>query len=334
MNTPTTQAKSLVFNYIQEDYEKWLKNFASHLKISGSEERMQYPQEIGSGYAKAKNIEPGLSYRIANYTLNADVEYQRTPTENFQLILYFYQLEFEDHVYCKIDDTIFESKEKAYSIALLTTSLTKQTVVFKKGTKVKGLSVQMDEDWLTANIKDFTTYRNEMPRQKNYVVDFISAKQRKIIDDVFNGSANSPLTELYIKSRVLRLTEQYLTALCKRGLASTPDFTNHKDFQSLLKVENILLQNYSNSFPSIESLAKTALMSESKLKKLFKKAFGLAPYEYYQKNRMHRAKEMLRTRNHSVTQVGSMLGYQNMSNFSAAFKKEFNCLPSQVHEVA
>lgn len=334
MNTHITNPKSLVFNYVQEDYEVWLKNFASHLNISGSEERMQYPQEIGDGYAKARNIEPGFSYRIANYTLNADVEYQRTPTENFQLILYFYQLEFEDQVYCKIDDTRFESNEKTYSVALLTSSLTKQTVVFKKGTKVKGLAVQMDEAWLAANIKDFAVYRNEIPRQKSFVADFISAKQRKIIDDIFNGSANSPLTELYIKSRVLRLTEQFLTALCRRGLTTVPEFTNQKDFQSLLKIENILLQHYTGSFPSIESLAKTALMSESKLKKLFKKAFGLAPYEYYQKNRMHRAKEMLRTRNHSVTQVGSMLGYQNMSNFSAAFKKEFNCLPSQVHEVA
>ncbi len=334
MNTPIAQAKGLVFNYIQEDYEKWVQNFASHLKISGTDERMQYPEEIGTGYAKAKIIEPGFSYRIASYNLNADVEYQRAPTEKFQLILYFYQLEFEDQVYCKIDDTVFESREKAYSIALLTTSFTKQTVQFKKGTKVKGLAVQMDENWLTANIKDFAAYRNEMYRQKSYIIDFISAKQRKILNDIFSGADNSPMVDLFVKSRVLRLTEQYLTNLCRRGLTDIPDFTNQKDFQSLLKVENLLLQNYSSQFPSIETLAKTALMSESKLKKLFKKAFGLAPYEYYQKNRMHKAKEMLRTRKHSVTQVGSMLGYQNMSNFSAAFKKEFNCLPSQVHEVA
>lgn len=334
MNTPIVNSKTLVFNYIQEDYEKWVQNFAKHLNITASEERMQYPAEIGDGYTKAKIIEPGLSYRMANYSLNADIEYQRAPSDKFQLILYFYQLQFDGEVYCKIDDTVFESNEKAYSIALMTTSLSRETVVFKKGTKVKGLAIQMDEHWLTANIHDFTTYRNEMTRQKSYVADFISAKQRKIISDIFDGGEKSPLTELYIKSRVLRLAEQYLTALCSRGLTSIPDFTNQKDFQALLKVENILLQNYAGQFPSIELLAKAALMSESKLKKLFKKAFGLAPYEYYQKNRMHRAKEMLRTRKHSVTQVGSMLGYQNMSNFSAAFKKEFNFLPSQVHEVA
>jgi AraC-like DNA-binding protein len=31
--------------------------------------------------------------------------------------------------------------------------------------------------------------------------------------------------------------------------------------------------------------------------------------------------------------VGTMLGYQNMSNFSVAFKKEFNVLPSECQQV-
>jgi AraC-like DNA-binding protein len=334
MNLPSGQNKSLIFNYVQEDYEKWVQNFAHHLKITGHDERLLYPAEIGSGYTKAKILESGFSYRIANYILNSNIEYQRTPSDKFQLILYFYQLEFEQGVYCKIDDTVIESSDKTYNIALMTTSHTNEKVVFKNGTAVKGLSVQLNEDWLMANIKDFDTHKNEMARKKSCIIDFISAKQRKILNDIFNRSENTAMPELFIKSRVLRLTEQFLSALCRKGLTEVPEFTNQKDFQALLKVETVLLQNFAGQFPSIESLAKTALMSESKLKKLFKKAFGLAPYEYYQKNRMHKAKEMLCSRNRSVTQVGIMLGYQNMSNFSTAFKKEFNFLPSQAHEMA
>jgi AraC-like DNA-binding protein len=56
-------------------------------------------------------------------------------------------------------------------------------------------------------------------------------------------------------------------------------------------------------------------------------------YEYYQKNRMHKAKELLHTGKYSVSQVGSMLGYQNLSNFSASFKKEFNSTPSDFMHV-
>lgn len=334
MNTPLGTGKTVIFNYQQEDYEQWVKQFASHLNTPSLQDRLQYPGELGEGYAQAKILEEGFSYRLSDYTLNTDVEYQRTPTEKFQLILYFHQLTFEDYAYGKIDDMVFESSDKVYNIALMTTSFTTEKIIFKKGTTVKGLSVQLDEEWLEKNIKDFAGYRNGMARHKSFVTDFISAKQRKILNDIFDRAETTQFPELFVKSRVLRLTEQFLTNICKRGLTDIPEYTNQKDFQALLKVEHLLLQNYNGLFPSIETLAKTALMSESKLKKLFKKAFGLAPYEYYQKNRMHKAKEMLRTRRHSVTQVGSMLGYQNMSNFSAAFKKEFNCLPSQVHEVA
>jgi len=71
-------------------------------------------------------------------------------------------------------------------------------------------------------------------------------------------------------------------------------------------------------------------MSESKLKKLFKQSFGMGLYEYYQKNRMHISKELILSGKYSISEIGTKLGYQNLGNFSTAFKKEFNCLPSQV----
>ncbi|MFN8253310.1 MAG: AraC family transcriptional regulator [Ferruginibacter sp.] len=334
MITPSGSGKPLVFSYQQVDYEKWLQHFAAHINSGTTNDRLQYPEELGQGYTKARTVEPGLSYRIADYTLHTDLEYKRTPSENFQVILYFYQLGLEDAAYCRIDDKIIESNEKFYSVALMTSSFSSANIIFKKGTRVRGLSVQIEGSWLEQNMKNFELYKLEAAKQKSYIMDLITAKQRKILDDIFDQGDTAHFPELFIKSRVLRLTEQYLTNICKRGLTEIPEFTNTKDFQALLKVENLLLQNYTGQFPSIETLAKTALMSESKLKKLFKKAFGLAPYEYYQKNRMHKAKELLRSRRHSVSQVGSMLGYQNMSNFSAAFKKEFDFLPSQAHEVA
>jgi AraC-like DNA-binding protein len=334
MNMPQSTSNSLTFNYKQEDYENWLKKFGIQVEAETVSNKIQYPENIATGYARAKNIEPGLSYRIVNYTLNADLELKRVPSEKFQLLLYFYELRFSEKPYCKAGNTIIESTDEFFSASLVTHSMTPQEIIFKKGTVVKGLSIQITEDWLYHNLLNFTQDKLEMIKQKDCLVDFISAKQRKILHDIFEtGDIPIQLPELFIKSRVLRITEQFLTNLCTRGMHNIPQFTNQKDFQALLKVEYLLSKNYSAGFPSIESLAKTAYMSESKLKKLFKKAYGMAPYEYYQKNRMHKAKELLRSRKHSVSQVGSILGYQNMSNFSAAFKKEFDCLPSQAQEV-
>ncbi|GAB2826788.1 helix-turn-helix domain-containing protein [Ferruginibacter profundus] len=333
MNALNIAGKPLVFNYYQEDYEKWVTNFGNHIKATTLADRIAYPENVAAGYAKAKTIEPGLSYRIVNYTLHTDLECLRTPSKELHLMLYFYEVQFDEKVYCKTGGTVIESNDKYYSIALMTNSLTHQHLQLKKGTIVKGLSVQLSEAWLKENIKDLTPEKLEMIKQKDCVTDFISAKQRSILNDIFISSEQSLLPGLFIKSRVLRLTEQFLTRLCHRGLTSMPEFANPKDFQAIVKVERLLSKNLTAGFPSVETLAKTAYMSESKLKKLFKKAYGMAVYQYYQKNRMHKAKELLCSREHSISQVGTMLGYQNLSNFSVAFKKEFSYLPSEIQQV-
>lgn len=333
MNASINASKSLTFNYSKEDYVNWIKNLREQFADKKFEDRIHYPEDFASGFARTKIIEPGLSYRIVDYTLNSHLDYNRVPTNEFCLMLYFYELEFEEKVYCRVGSTVLESNDKFYSVALMTHNHTDQHVSFKKGTSVKGLSVKISEEWLKKNIKDFTPAKLELIKQQECIINFISTKQRKILYDIFSNDAAAFLPELFVKSRVLRLTEQFLTNLCNMGLYTIPEFTNQKDFQSLLKIEHLLLKNFNMDFPSIETLAKTAYMSESKLKKLFKKAYGMAPYEYYQKNRMHKAKELLRLRTHKISEVGALLGYQNMSNFSAAFKKEFDYLPSQAHQV-
>jgi AraC-like DNA-binding protein len=334
MNTVNdTAAKPMVFNYQMEDYEKFVQQLGNQIKVETVQNQVEYPEEFADGYTKAKILEPGLSYRLANYTLNTDIECTRMPAEQFHLMLYFYEYTSEDTLYCKIGNTVIENNDKYYRLALMTNSNTHQHLKFKKGTAAKGLSIQLTEEWLKNNITNLTEEKLEAIKQRECIIDFISAKQRKILADIFNSASNSNLPELFVKSRVLRLTEHFLNTICNRGLSEMPEFTSQKDFHTLIKIEHLLLQSSSADFPSIEALAKAAYMSESKLKKLFKQAYGMAIYQYYQKNRMHKAKELLVSKKYTITQVGTMLGYQNMSNFSVAFKKEFNVLPSEHQQV-
>ncbi|MGF2414228.1 MAG: helix-turn-helix domain-containing protein [Ferruginibacter sp.] len=333
MNALNTATKPLIFKYQQEDYEKWVNDFSRLIETNTVATNIKYPEHFGEEYAKGKIIEPGLSYRIVDYTLNADIEYQSYTSKHFTLSIYFYEINFNDAAYCKIGETIIESNDTFYSAAIMTNSFTEQNLKLKKGTHIKGVSVQIDAEWLQKNISDFSAEKLEMFRQKDCVTDFITAKHRKILLDILNSKPDTALPHLFIKSRVLRLTEQFLTNLCNRNINGLQEFSNPKDFQALMKVEQLLLSTYTPNFPSIESLAKAAYMSESKLKKLFKAAYGMAIYQYYQKNRMHNAKELLCNGKYSISEIGVMLGYKNLSNFSVAFKKEFGYLPSEFQQV-
>ena len=98
----------------------------------------------------------------------------------------------------------------------------------------------------------------------------------------------------------------------------------------LMEVESMLVIDFSKAPPTIVDLAGYTNMSVSKLKSSFKRVYGSGIYEYYQRSRMHKARQMLVANGYTVKEVGMKLGYTNLSNFSLAFKKEFGILPSEL----
>ena len=71
-------------------------------------------------------------------------------------------------------------------------------------------------------------------------------------------------------------------------------------------------------------------MSSTKLKKRFKEVYGMKLYEYYNNNRLKKAKALLENGEASVKEAALQIGFANLSNFSKAFKKEFGVLPKQM----
>ena len=321
-----TYAPSLSYSYNQPDLKSWLHCFSSHLNAELLDDRFEYPEQFAKGYAKVHLIEPGFSYRLVNYKLNTDFEFKCDPAADFSLVIYFYQINSTDKILFEVGENHIEIEVKDYRAIVMTNSRLKQKLILKKGAEVKGLTIQLSELWLNGKVKAFNPKNYELLKQNDFIQDVITAKCQKILSDIFNHE-DASMPALFVKSRVFRLLEGFLENILKRNLVEPMLSISSKDFESILKIEGLLLENYGNVFPKIEKLARIALMSESKLKKIYKQAFGMGLYEYYQKNRMHKAKELLNSGEYSVSQVGTMLGYHNLSNFSASFKKEFNQLP-------
>lgn len=329
---PQSHAPSLTYSYNQPDLTTWLDFLSTQLKTGIKGEKLEYPESYATGYAKAHLIEQGFSYRLVNYKLNTDFEYICEPATEFSLLIYYYQVNSLDKVLFEVGDNHIETDGRSYRAIVMSNSRSKQKLCLKRGTEVKGLTIQLSEQWLTEKVKMISPRNYEMLKQTNFIQDVITAKFQKILGEVFNPE-DSSMPSLYVNSRVLRLLEGFLESMLKKNHAEQVLSISSKDFESILKIEGLLLENYGEVFPKIEKLARIALMSESKLKKIYKQAFGMGLYEYYQKNRMHKAKELLNSGDYTVSQVGSMLGYHNLSNFSASFKKEFNQLPRDFQQL-
>ena len=72
-------------------------------------------------------------------------------------------------------------------------------------------------------------------------------------------------------------------------------------------------------------------LSSTKLKKSFKNMYGDSIYSYYQKQRLQKANELLLGGRHNVKQVAEAIGYNNVSNFTLAFKKQYKNVPGSVY---
>jgi len=312
----------------------WLNGLCKCLHVNSKAGRVEYPDSFANGFVKVHDIEPGLSYRVVDYSLNTDFVFTREPAEKFFLLIYFYQYTNVNKLFISAgEEIIIDTTENSFSAALMVNSLSAQRLELSKGTRVKGLTIQLTEKWLKEKIEVSRDSDYQIFGIKNIFKDVLAAKTHKLLNEIFEDNLVSPTPGLSMNIRVQRILEEFLKNLIYSDFPQNSLSLSKEDFESILKIEALLVENYTSVFPTIENLARTALMSETKLKNVFKKVFGMGLYEYYQKNRMHKAKELLDMNKYSVSEVGSMIGYQNLSNFSNAFKKEFGQLPKNSDQI-
>lgn len=87
-----------------------------------------------------------------------------------------------------------------------------------------------------------------------------------------------------------------------------------------------------NSPPTSGELARLCHLSESQLRRSFKRAYGCSPIEYRTRVRMAVARELLAHSELSVGAIADKLGYPSPSDFCRAFKKICGNVPSSLRE--
>lgn len=79
-------------------------------------------------------------------------------------------------------------------------------------------------------------------------------------------------------------------------------------------------QNYQNEI-TVEDMAAFCNLDRSYLGKIFKSELKTSPQDFLIRYRMNKACELMKITNHTIGEISIMVGYQNMFNFSRAFKK-------------
>lgn len=140
------------------------------------------------------------------------------------------------------------------------------------------------------------------------------------------GSFQRMCLEIKILQLLLLQFEQYHNVSVQ--LPSKQNL-HQDDIEKVKFAKNILDDNFNNP-PTIKQLSQMAGVNESKLKAGFKTIFNTTIHSYVLKLRMDKANQLVKEQNLQVKEVAMELGYKNPSHFSAAFKKHFGFLPTEM----
>ncbi len=323
------------FSYKYCNHTAYLHDLAKAAGVPVINNAITLPGSIGTGYIKAVELADGLQILVNECVTVQDVQFRRQPVMDESFTLRFDEVKNLKALTVKIDADTMNEEDLIYSGAFLTNSFTDFSYTATAGTENRCVNIYFTAEWLKENvgIKSSDEVFKKYLSLKTAILNFevLNFEYRALMEDIFEVSETHPMYKVTLLNRVMLLIEKFFRSLYVK-MGDKTSIINIKDatIKRIMLVESILVSNLSVPPPTIPKLARKAMMSETKLKNLFKAVYGLSIYEYYQKNRMLRARQLLRSKKFSVKETGTALGFKNLSNFTIAYKKEFNVLPSEI----
>ncbi len=323
------------FTYDYCDHINYLHLLAERLNVPVTGNTLRLPKAYGSGYIKTNQLANGLQVLTNECVLNQPFFFKRNAAEGNHFTLRFDEVRNLKALSVKLGDTILEDNTAIYSGAFLSNPCKPLEYITNAATESRCVNIYFTKKWFQQYFgiaENDLIWDSILPTDKPVAhFEVLTIEYRELMEDIFALQEHQPLYLAALQNRAMLLLEKFLRNLYSKIIhpANAPMIAE-ADIKQMIQIEAILVKNVGEAPPPIPELARIALMSETKLKNLFKKIYDYSLYEYYQKNRMLKAKQLIASKKFSVKEVGTQLGFKNLSNFTLAFKKQFNKLPSEL----
>lgn len=322
----------IALHYKLNSYTDYLAQMAEVFQTGVNGDKLEIPPQFGRGYFKVIRLDNGLEALVYDFALKENMELVREREEREYYTLILDEVNNTTGFSVSIDRDEMHDSAVRQEFLYMTSFLYDVHYILHRNVHLKGVRVLLTEAWMRQYL--------QLDEKENVLEKYINLKTagilykpvdetlRKLLHEIV---LDSDIPRLFYYNKILRIVEIFFEWLYdEMKVMADKSGINRQDIEVTQKIESILTNDITQPPPTIKELAREVAMSESKLKKIFKAVYGLPPYEYYQKQRMQKARVMLLSGDYSVKDIGYTLGYANLSNFTLAFKKIFGQLPSEV----
>lgn len=187
--------------------------------------------------------------------------------------------------------------------------------------------VQLIKDNQHEFCPEFLASLKKNPAKPFHRTGTMDAQTLQSVEQIITCPFHGPLKRIHQKSNCLSLL---LKEIRHHALLSSPEQCQGcANCPKMEQAKALLLRDLGKA-PTISGLASELGMSESSLKRAFRKSFGMSIYAYFQSHRLRQAKKLLSQGEMNVTEVAFSVGFSNHSHFSRAFKRQFGIPPKNM----
>jgi AraC-like DNA-binding protein len=160
------------------------------------------------------------------------------------------------------------------------------------------------------------------------VTQVVTPRLLRLLDEIANTGMRTPVHRLWYEAKSLELIAMVTDDLVESHRATELRLSAY-EFEQLERARRRLVARLDTP-PTLAQLARTAGLSETRLKAGFRMRFGTSVFAYLRRARMEEARRLLGEGDFNVSEVAQRIGYANSSKFAAAFRREFGKAPSAI----
>lgn len=325
----------MYLQYKQRNFKVWLQDIGHLTGSKATNNLLWIPASIGKGYFFADSIDRTFSFGIFNAELNTDFTLHRISNKQEGLLIFFNQTQVANALQVKNKKATFTHKAPTYTNNIfLSSTNTELEVRYSTGSKIKRLGIYLTPKWLSVHLNEDVKKRiDQLTSQGVLLIDkmIIDEQTNRSLEEIFTVALNGQQQSAQLKTMIFSLMDDFFKNYLKeQSVMNLQTVIPEADLIKLKPIEHLLKEDL-DSFPPIQKLAVIAQMCGTKLKQRFKQVYGCPLYEYYNRNRLEKAKGFL-ANGVSPKEAGLRIGFSDVSNFTKAFKKEYGFTPGLLYE--
>jgi AraC-like DNA-binding protein len=254
---------------------------------------------------------------------------KKSKTDYFSIDYYqskhTFRYQFGDKIVPVTNVTIFSGSNSSYKIFVKRKSpIRRYRLIFSKQYLHRFLNLTSDNVRLTNSNVIIATGKGLSVRPIHEIEKIALDKlyfQLKYNKNNFNYN-------LSVTANAFNVTDQFF----KLANIEIPPTRITDDQDLMIKILHHLEKNIKNKFPGIDALASDFYISQTKLKKNFKKTFNTTPLIYFRRLQINYAQEKMQIRKITVKELAFELGFKKSSTFSLWFKRYTGQHPNELQK--